>query len=54
MIGARGLSAELCKNLVLAGVGALTLVDFEAVAARHVLLSTVVSCPRVSHFEGVL
>jgi molybdopterin/thiamine biosynthesis adenylyltransferase len=47
VIGARGLSAELCKNLVLAGVGALTLVDFEPVSVRHEFCS--VCCLRGSY-----
>ncbi len=35
VIGARGLSAELCKNIVLAGIGQLTLVDDEKVTAAY-------------------
>jgi len=31
IVGIRGLSNEVCKNLVLAGVGAVTLLDHEIV-----------------------
>lgn len=31
MCGMRGLSNEVCKNLVLAGIGAITLIDHDVV-----------------------
>jgi hypothetical protein len=33
VIGMGGLSCEVCKNLILAGVGCVTLMDHEAVRA---------------------
>ena len=35
IVGIRGLSNEVCKNLVLAGVGAVTLLDHEIVKEEH-------------------